>query len=100
VAALGALSATETRWRCHHPQWAAWFFIGANREGGGGEVGGVLPPSPPHPGKKWWKVELEMQAANRGAHDSEDASRQHLLLDRSINEEVSAATHRHAVGGR
>ena len=39
-------------------------------------------------------VEVEMHAANRSANDPKDTLGQHLLLDRSINEDVPAETQR------
>jgi hypothetical protein len=51
----------------------------------------VLPPD-----KKWWKVELEMQAAYRVGDDPEDALGHRLLLDRSFNEDIPTTTDWHA----
>jgi hypothetical protein len=48
-------------------------------------------------GEKMVEVEVEMHAANRSANEPKDTSGQHLLMDRSINKDVSAETQRQAV---
>jgi hypothetical protein len=56
----------------------------------------LQPVLPSQPKKTWWQLELELQAAARGADDQEDTAGKHLLMQRSSNEDVLATSDRQA----